>query len=155
VNSLAEARQIIGRGEIDFRKTAIVDRPFALDAAAGSAESDSVRLVNYQPDSLSLAVQSKGASLLILSESYYPGWKAWVDAAPASVQRVNIALRGVWVNDGSHVVRMQFSPWILPASLAVTIVTLAGLAMMAFSGRRNSHKRVQIAQGLSFSARLK
>jgi hypothetical protein len=134
VKTLAEAREMIGAGQIDFRKTAIADRPVIVAPAAGLTEPETVQVLDYQPDSLSLRVRSAGTSLLVLSENYYPGWKAWVDEAPARVERVNIAFRGVLVPDGAHLLRMEFSPSILPLSLAITVTTAIGLALMVWAG---------------------
>jgi uncharacterized membrane protein YfhO len=93
-----------------------------------------------------------GTSLLVLSESYYPGWKAFVDGVPTVVHRADIAFRGVLVPDGDHLVRMEFSPMILPISLAVTILTASGLAgmMLAFPGR---HAAGSALQGVVFRGR--
>ncbi len=35
------------------------------------------------------------AGLLVLSQNYYPGWKAWLDEAPAVIYRSDIAFPGV------------------------------------------------------------
>jgi hypothetical protein len=121
VSSLAEARGIIERREIDFRQTAIVEVPIPLPP--GSAGADDVKVIDYQPTSLELAVQSRGSSLLVASETEYPGWDAWVDGRPVSIHRVDIAFRGVVVPDGAHRVRMEFRPAILPISLAITFAT--------------------------------
>jgi hypothetical protein len=135
----AEARRIIGRKDFDFRKTAVVDTPLSPLLGISPARTEAVNLVSYQPDELSVKVRSAGTSLLVLSESYYPGWKAWVDSTPADVHRADIAFRGILVPDGDHLVRMQFSPAILPLSLAVTILTGIGLLTMLL--RSPGHRR--------------
>jgi uncharacterized membrane protein YfhO len=107
----------------------------------GSSAGESVGLLAYRPDALSLKVRSRGDSLLVLSESYYPGWKAWVDGLPATIYRTDVAFRGVYVGDGVHVVRMEFSPAILRISLGITMLTAVVLGAMMFLGvagqRRN------------------
>jgi hypothetical protein len=121
VSSLAEARGIIDRREIDFRQTALAELPIPLPP--GSNGADEVQVVDYQPNSLELAVRSRGAGLLIASETHYPGWEAWVDDAPVPIHRVDIALRGVVVPDGAHRVRMEFRPTILWVSLGLSLAT--------------------------------
>jgi hypothetical protein len=128
--TLAGARQIISRGDIDFRQTAIVDAPMVPVAPNPPAGAEAVSLIAYRPDAISLKVRSKGASLLVLSESYYPGWQAWVDGVPTEVRRADIAFRGVFVPDGDHLVRMEFRPVILPLSLAITLLTAIALVAM-------------------------
>ena len=131
VSSLAEARALIDRGRIDLRRTAITGEAIALSAAVPGAPEE-VKAVAYDPDSLEIAVRSHGTSLLVLSESNYPGWDAWVDEKPAPIHTADIALRAVVVPDGSHRVRMEFRPGILVVSLAISLATALGLAALAW-----------------------
>jgi len=134
VSSLAEARGVIDRREIDFRQTALTEVPITL--SSGSAGADDVKVIDYQPTSLELAVQSRGTSLLVASETEYPGWDAWVDGQPTPIHRVDIALRGLVVPDGAHRVRMEFRPAILPISLAISLATGFFLLLWAMPKRR-------------------
>jgi hypothetical protein len=123
---------------IDFRRTAIPDRPVPLPggSAANGIDPDEVKVLRYQPDLLELSVRSQAPALLVLSESYYPGWKAWLDTAPAAIYRTDIAFRGVAVPPGEHVVRMEFRPAILPVSAAVSLGTATFLLVLIWWGRR-------------------
>jgi hypothetical protein len=152
VKTLEEARRIIRRDKIDFSKTAIVDGPPLPDIALHPAGTETVDLVDYHADSLSLSVRSAGKSLLVLSESYYPGWRAWIDGAQADVHRVDIALRGVFIPDGSHLVRLEFSPLILPISLALTALTAVALITMIWIGQRFERERLGSASASASSA---
>jgi hypothetical protein len=129
VATLEEARGAIARREIDFRRTALAQTPIPLPP--GGSGVDDVNVVEYQPNSLELAVASRGAGLLVASETHYPGWQAWVDGAEVPIHRVDIALRGVVVPDGAHRVRMEFHPTILWLSLGITFATAAFLAWLA------------------------
>jgi uncharacterized membrane protein YfhO len=101
-----------------------------LQAAHGP---DQVETIDYRPASLQLKVTTEQPALLVLAESYYPGWMAWVDGAPAEIYRTDIAFRGVAVPAGSHTVRMEFRPAILPISMAVSVGT-AGLLGLCWLG---------------------
>jgi uncharacterized membrane protein YfhO len=92
---------------------------------------DDVKVVDYQPNSLELAVTSRGAGLLVASETHYPGWEAWIDGSPAPIHRVDIALRGVAVPEGAHRVRMEFHPTILWVGLGISVITAVFLAWLA------------------------
>ena len=70
-------------------------------------------------------------ALLVLAESYYPGWRAWIDEQPVPVYEVDLAFRGVVVGGGSHRLRMEFQPAILPVSIAITLATALALVVMA------------------------
>ncbi len=47
---------------------------------------------------------------LLLSDTYYPGWRAWVDGEPVPLLQANLALRAIPVLPGEHEVRMAFLP---------------------------------------------
>ena len=59
---------------------------------------------------LRLTVQASAPSLLFFSEPYYAERRVWVDGSERPLERVNVALSGVWVDAGSHVVELQYVP---------------------------------------------
>jgi len=125
-NSLEETRRLIADGAVDLHRTAITDRPISLPGAAGA---EVVQTLEYQPGWLQLKVSAEQPALLVMAESYYPGWMAWVDGTRAEIFRTDIAFRGVAVPAGSHTVRMEFRPVILPISIAVSVGTAGLLAL--------------------------
>jgi hypothetical protein len=140
VSSIEQARDLILAHKIDLRQTAIVDRP--LDLAPDDAPGD-VKTLHYEPNSIELSTQASRASLLVLSETYYPGWKAWLDDRPTPIYPTDIALRGVLVPAGVHRVRMEFRPLILPISLGISLATACLLAISAFLYRIRA-SRIQL-----------
>jgi uncharacterized membrane protein YfhO len=72
----------------------------------------------------------------VLAESYYPGWKAWLDEAEVPIYEVDLAFRGAVVPRGMHHLRMEFQPMILPISSAISIATAVGLMALAWLGTR-------------------
>ena len=140
VGSLQGARDLILRHEVDLRQTAIVDQPMELASGAGS---DEVKTMSYEPNAIELSAQTSRGGLLVLSETYYPGWKAWLDDRPTQIYSTDIALRGVIVPAGAHRVRMEFRPLVLPISLGISLATAILLAISAFVYRRSAG-RIQL-----------
>jgi len=137
--SVDEAKGMIARREVDLRRTALTSQPVALSDTGAAEGPESIKVLDYRPVSLDLSVQTQSASFLVLSETYYPGWRAWLDGEPAAIYLTDIALRGMAIPPGSHRVRMQFQPSILPVSLAITGATAVLLAVFAFlCGRRSA-----------------
>lgn len=131
VGSLAAARRLIDRGEIDFRKTALTDQPVTLAAFGGMDLADQVRVLRYEPDALELSIQSAGRAFLVASENYYPGWRVWLDGKEGRIYLTDISFRGVAVPAGTHKLRMEFHPIVFPVSLAISLITAIGLALLA------------------------
>ena len=75
-------------------------------------------------------VESAGRNFLILSQVWYPGWRATLDGAPARLYRTDHALIGCAVPPGSHelVLRMTCPPLrtglllALPGAIAVLLM---------------------------------
>jgi hypothetical protein len=86
--------------------TAIVERPIA-----GLSGSGSSRIVRYDPQRVQLRARAGGRALVILSDVWFPGWKATVDGRGAPIHRVDYLLRGVEVGPGEHTIVMTYRPW--------------------------------------------
>ena len=77
--------------------------------------------------------QADRPALLVLTDSWYPGWKATVDGEPTEIERVDYLIRGVPVPAGSHTVEFTYEPaswragWIVSALALLTILVAAGI----------------------------
>jgi uncharacterized membrane protein YfhO len=70
-------------------------------------------------------MRSAPAGVLVLTDVFYPGWRARVDGQPAKVYRVNGVARGVFVPSGTHVVEFSYFPVSFIVGLMVAAVALA------------------------------
>jgi hypothetical protein len=130
--SAGEARDLIARREVDLRRTAITDRPIALPTEGDPSGTESIKVDSYGSASLDLSIESRGSSFLVLSETNYPGWQAWLDGSPTPIYATDIAFRGVLIPTGAHRLRMQFHPAVLPVSLGISLATAILLVLSAF-----------------------
>lgn len=123
----------------DPRTTALVeDRPSA--ETRPLAATASARLVRYEPNLLEVAVETPSPAMLVLSESYYPGWNAEVDGRPAPVERVDYILRGVQVPAGARRVRLRFQPLSVTIGFAVSALTALALAAASLVNSRRGRQ---------------
>jgi hypothetical protein len=67
-------------------------------------------------------------SILVLSDNYYPGWKAAVDGAPTIITKANVTMRAVRVPAGEHVVSFDFAPTTLTVSIYMSLAALVIVA---------------------------
>ncbi len=91
---------------VDLETTALVTHPLDLEAG----ETGTARLIGEQPGGLSVQVSAPGRRLLVVADSFDPGWRAVVDDKPVSVERVNGDFLGCIVERGEHEVRFVFDP---------------------------------------------
>jgi hypothetical protein len=88
-----------------------------------------------------LEVRASGPALLVISDNWYPAWRAKVDGEPVPVLRADYSLRAVPVPGGTHEVSLEYhSPLLLAAvwtSLLSTLLVagLIGASLYAKSSR--------------------
>ena len=89
----------------------------------------SVRVVLVGEGRIEVEVTSAGG-LLVLSENYYPGWRARVSDRDLPVTRANVTLQGVQVPGGTHRVVFEFSPLSLHVGTALSLVAATCVVML-------------------------
>ena len=78
------------------------------------------------PNTVSIDVDTQDNTLLYLSDTYYPGWLAYVDGAETKIYRANYAFRAVVVPKEAKRVEFYYKPnsfrWGIIISLASIII---------------------------------
>jgi len=130
------ARSGTGAAALDHVRTTPrqVDGPPVVEASLDEVEleyvggtTSPVELAEYRPNALRAIVDAPRPGVLIVKDSYFPGWEATLDGAPTDVVRVNGLVRGVVVpTAGRHEVTMRYRPtsFVYGALLGVAILIL-------------------------------
>jgi hypothetical protein len=106
-------------------KTFVSGPPPALERCSGS---DRVEVLHYDPSRVRIAADMACRGMVILTDTWFPGWRAEVDGKPAHIYETYGALRGVVVERGSHTVEMRYRPGSL---IAGSILTAAATLLAA------------------------
>lgn len=69
-----------------------------------------VRYSSYQQQESIINVNTQTSGLLFVSDTWYPGWKAYVDGAETKIYRADFAFRAVPIPAGTHEVQMIYRP---------------------------------------------
>ena len=84
------------------------------------------------PQSIQVRVNMSQPGYLVLTDVYYPGWRATVDGQPAEILPANHAFRAVALAQGEHTVAFEYAPdsfrlgaWITFAGLLLLATALA------------------------------
>jgi hypothetical protein len=96
---------------------------------------------SYEPGRVVLKVEPASDALLVLSDLYYPGWRAEVDGRPAPILRANYLMRAVAVPAGRHTVGFLYEPASFKAGMAASLAGGLAIALMVLvhvRSRRNS-----------------
>jgi len=88
---------------IDLRKQAIVYDDMEIESIS-LEESESVNIIHYGENEIIIELSVNYPRLLVLSDSYYPSWKVFIDEKEVKLYQVDYTLRGIVVSQGEHVV---------------------------------------------------
>jgi hypothetical protein len=95
---------------------------------------------DFEPQSVSVQTEAPAATMVVISQSYYPAWQATIDGRPAKLWRANYAFQAIEVPAGRHAVRLVYfdKAFRLGCLLsALGLMTCLGLWMLAhFRGAR-------------------
>lgn len=114
----------------DFRTTAYASASPALETCS---EPDRVTSIREQIQSGDIDLTMACRGLLVVSDSWYPGWVATIDGVSTNILKVNGAIRGIVVGKGTHRVHFAYRPMSVIIGLAGTIL---GIAIVLFLWRR-------------------
>jgi len=144
-----EALYLIAKGEVDPATTVLLPEEGAVPAWSAEIASTSdaaswtrfVDVVSARNAEVDLTVSTDRPAYLVTSDSYWPGWRAFVDGKEAPILRANATGRALWLGDaGIHRVIFRFEPVSFSAglvlSIVATLVTAFWLGVVVFAKRR-------------------
>jgi hypothetical protein len=111
----------------------LLEQPPPVEACGGA---DRVELVEHAGGRVAIRADMACAGMVVLSDTFYPGWRAWVDRRPVSIFEVDGALRGVLVPRGSHSITMRYRPASAIAGAALSICGVLFTALLVVFSRR-------------------
>ncbi|TNE89769.1 MAG: hypothetical protein EP330_10190 [Deltaproteobacteria bacterium] len=125
--SPSAAAAALADGSLDPRTSASLLDGEPVSPSKPSAVGE-VALVARSRNRITVEKRGADAGLVVLSETWYPGWTATVDGEPARVFRANVMQRAVPVGPGTHTVELAYAPTF--AGRARLLTLLGGLAIL-------------------------
>lgn len=108
----------------------VLSPPTPIEPADRSGPLSAVNFEAYESDFVRLRVSSKRGGLLVLADSFFPGWRATVDGSPVTIFRTNQAMRGVLMESGEHIVEFRYDSPTLRWGAILSITSIG--VVMAF-----------------------
>jgi hypothetical protein len=89
-----EALPLLAAGELDPLQTVLLEEEPQVTLSGESDVGDSsVTVEEYEPSRITLDVEAAEDGMLVLSEVYYPGWRARMDGREVRIHRVVVLCR--------------------------------------------------------------
>ena len=84
----------------------------------------SITDIQLKNNSASAQVTADGDCFLNFSQTYYPGWNAYVDGDQVELYEVNGLIQGIFVPAGAHMVEFRFQPTVLYIGCVISLLTV-------------------------------
>jgi hypothetical protein len=130
----------------DLRRKAFLSGPLPQLAVCG--QPDRVQILERSPNRLTLEAEMACTGMVVVSEAWFPGWKATVDGRPATIYPAYTALRGVVAGPGKHRIEMRYRPVSVILGGVFTALAIAGACALAaaswISERRHFLRRAAV-----------
>jgi len=144
-----DPKKTLGRlagGNFDPLKDVVTDEIVEMSSNGGfTGETKILRDGNL---SISLHASLNGSGILVLADSFYPGWKVYVDGAEERIIRANYFFRGVRLSAGEHLVEFKYEPRSFTIGMIITLMTIFGMVIWAVFSSMITGKRGRLARPL-------
>jgi len=95
-------------GQTDLRNKVILEKKVPLNS--GPEGEKSAEIVSYQANEVKIKVNTSKDRIMVLSDSFYLGWEAFLDGKKAEIYRANYNIRAIRVPEGNHIILFIYKP---------------------------------------------
>ena len=106
----AGQRRLLHGHDVNLRAEVLIAHCAKAPAPGPPGRVATAELVAHQPQLVRIRVETDSPGYLILTDTWFPGWRATIDGRPARVLRANYAFRAASIDPGRHEVIFQYTP---------------------------------------------
>ena len=106
---------------------------------SNEATAETVAIIKETPTAISMTVDVAANGFLVVVDTYYPGWRVYINGQPQEILQANTFARAVYLTPGQHTVEFVYQPDSFKIGLILNGIGLVLLAGTIYAGRR--HKR--------------
>jgi hypothetical protein len=121
----------------DLRNTVIIED--AIDPSEKAyfkpsklADTSDVKIVEYKSNRVKIKAKLQHPGVLVLSDTYYPGWKVSVDGRKQKIYIADLCLRGVPLDKGDHIVEFHYKPFSFLLGMWISLSTCIVIGIFGF-----------------------
>jgi hypothetical protein len=81
-------------------------------------------ILEYLPNSVTIKATLLADGYLVLGDTFYPGWHAYVDGKKSKVLKTNYILRSVFLEKGEHIVKFVYEPKSFTIGMIITLISI-------------------------------
>lgn len=113
--------------EFDPHRYCILEEPSRLTTNSSGKnllKEANPAILEYLPNSVTIKATLVEDGYLVLGDTFYPGWNAYVDGKKSRVLKTNYILRSVFLEKGEHMVKFVYEPKSFTVGMIITLISI-------------------------------
>ena len=98
----------------------------------GGQHYKEAKIIKYTPNEILIKTELDKTGFLFLSDTCYPGWKAYVDGRESKIYRANYMFRALALDKGKHNVKFSYDPLSFKIGAFISLITVLGLVVVGW-----------------------
>lgn len=123
-----------------------LSKNIVLEKNPGISESNlstgSAEIVSYEPNRIIINTKTDNNSILILTDNFYPGWRAKVNGDEKEILRADYTFKAVVVPKGESTVNFYFESETFKNGVKIATITI-GIIFIIFMGKWYTTKKIK------------
>ncbi|HEY45021.1 MAG TPA: YfhO family protein [Anaerolineae bacterium] len=136
MSSAEEALSFMSKPDFDPMQMIVLENEVQLTLPTGGGEGDAVLHGTSDPALISVRVDTSQGAWLLLSDTWYPGWRAELDGLKTELYRADYLFRAVWIPSGEHVVEFSYRPILFIIGAALSALVWISVAWIVVRWRK-------------------
>jgi len=147
VASGEEALEALSAPDFDPQREIVIESthetalPEATGEAASTGFEGSARIVIDEPERIEIEAEASAPTYLLLTDTYYPGWRAWVDDVETPILHANYISRAVPIAAGRSRVVFDYTPTNFNVGLVISALSGCLFVGLAFAALHRTRRR--------------
>jgi len=103
--------------------------------------------LEYSPNRVTIKAALLDDGYLVLGDTFYPGWNAYVDGKKRRVLKTDYILRSVFLEKGDHMVKFVYEPKSFTIGMIITLasmVILIPVSILCWFNRPRLNQNVSV-----------
>jgi hypothetical protein len=127
VSDGAEALEAIISHRVNLRAEVVIENQVQPTGKACYVPETTPKIISENPNRIVIQVESPSPGWLVLSDTWYPGWRASVDGEPVMIHKANYLFRAIEIPSGLHQVVFYYQPISLYLGGLISFLVLTGI----------------------------
>ena len=108
----------------DLKEIVILEKKINIIDSDITQDFKEANLLFYSPNKIKINVETDAPSFLVLSDVWYPGWKAYDNGKESEIYKTNYIVRSIYIDKGEHNIEFVYDSSYFKVGKIITLITI-------------------------------